>query len=348
MRSGLQTPGVIPLLALVVFALLSVVPTASRAWESSRERPKWLTYHIDDLPRALQDLVTSNPLQRWLTLEGPDSRSQDDASILDIDTSSQTFCIGDDYNCFSRDPLVSPSSNYRLPQVTVSESINPRSFAVAETTGKDPVEDVTGSVTVLSGTLRSLRTLVSSESKDSRLGQLLPGRNMLSSVFSGVANSSHQGALGSPTASNSWKTGSIPGHIFPLSLCETWQQVCHLGAGAWGSWDRSVLPAVFDRWTGSSKTVSAQHECIGKSQFTVHHQPDGSGIGPHSSTCDGPADSSKPSKTHLLDASSLTPPLSTTPTEQQNVAAGASTSPREMRGSCMAIVIGLVVGIMWF
>ncbi|GAD98361.1 hypothetical protein ANI_1_1848074 [Paecilomyces variotii No. 5] len=343
MRSGLQTPGVIPLLALVVFALLSVVPTASKAWESSSERPKWLTYHLDDLPRAFQYLVTSNPLQRWLTLEGPDPRMEDDASILDIDTSSQTFCIGDDYNCFSRDAVVSPSPKYRLPQVTVSESTNPRSFAVAKTTEQDPVEGTTGSVTVLSGTLRSLRTLVS-ESKDSRLGQLLPRRAMLSSVFSGVTNSSYQGVLGGPLASNSWKTGSkldanrlAPGHVFPLSLCETWQQVCHLGAGAWG------------RWTGSSKTISGHHESIKESQFTVHRQPEGSGIRPHSSRRDETADSlSKPSKTHLLDTSSLTPSLSTTPTEQQNVAAGASTSPKEMRGSCMAIVIGLVVGIMWF
>ncbi|KAJ9294313.1 hypothetical protein DTO271G3_6888 [Paecilomyces variotii] len=356
MRSGLQTPGVIPLLALVVFALLSVVPTALTAWESSSARPNWLAYHANDLPRALRDLAASNPTQRWLIPQTPGSGMEDDASILDVDPSVQAFCIGDGYDGFSRDSILSPRPKYRLPQVAVSESTDSSPLVAAETMKQDLVEDATDSVTVFSGTLRSLKTFVSHDAKDSRLRHLLPGRNMLSSVFSAVANSSHQGALTDRTRSTSWATGSkldgnrlISSLSFPVSLCETWQQVCHLGVNAWGDWHRSALLAIFNGWIGSSKKNSAHHESLGKSQFTVPRQTEGSVLRSQSSTYDETAHPlSKASKTHLFDASTLTLPPSTSPTDQPNVAAGASTSPKEMRGSCMAIVIGLVVGIMWF
>ncbi|KAJ9389558.1 hypothetical protein DTO063F5_2051 [Paecilomyces variotii] len=356
MRSGLQTPGVIPLLALVVFALLSVVPTALTAWESSSARPNWLAYHANDLPRALRDLAASNPTQRWLIPAAPGSGMEDDASILDVDTSVQAFYIGDGYNGFSRDSILSPRPKYHLPQVTVSESTDSRPFVAAETMKQDLVEEATDSVTVFSGPFRSLRTFVSHGSKDSRLGHLLPGRNMLSTVFSAVANSSHQGVLADRTRGTSWTTGSKPdgnrlvsGLPFPGSLCETWQQVCHLGMSAWGDWDRSALLAMFNGWIGSSKKNPVHHESLGKSEFTVHRQTEGSVLRSQSSTYDETAHPlSKASKTHLFDASTLTLPPSTSPTDQPNVAAGASTSPKEMRGSCMAIVIGLVVGIMWF
>lgn len=360
MRSGLQSPGVIPLLTLIVFALLSVLPTVSTAWESYNTRPKWLAYDTNEFPRALRDLVTSAPLLRMLTVDASPPCTED-GSIPDVDAGSQAFCMGDNIRCFSQDPVVYPSSKYHLSQVTVGESTDLRPFAAGETSKQDSVEEASDSLTVLLGTLRSLRMLVFQDTKESRLAQLLPGRNVLSDVFSGVANSSYLTVVQYPddrASGDSWmiKPSSrgkrLASHLaFPLRLCETWQQVCHLGVSAWKNLDRSFLPSIFDAWIGSisNKGVSTYRESPEKNDPPESRQPEGPTVQVHSSTHNvtaGPR--SKPSKTHLLDALTLTPPSSTTSTEQENVAAGASTNPKEMRGSCMAIVIGLVVGIMWF
>jgi len=40
MRSGLQKPGAIPLLALLVFALLRLAPVLPQAWDSQTSSPR--------------------------------------------------------------------------------------------------------------------------------------------------------------------------------------------------------------------------------------------------------------------------------------------------------------------
>lgn len=117
------------------------------------------------------------------------------------------------------------------------------------------------------------------------------------------------------------------------ALCNKWQQACH---NAIGLWEHAKHTASNSRVQPLIQLGSKYLESMLKSQDTIDEQ---------SATLDCVPKDGLPATnaSHSLKVQTQSP--HTTPSDQTTDAAGHTA---ELRGSCMAVVIGLVAGIMWF
>ncbi|KAI9924818.1 hypothetical protein MW887_006674 [Aspergillus wentii] len=126
---------------------------------------------------------------------------------------------------------------------------------------------------------------------------------------------------------------------------DTWQQVCHAGIDLYGHIHTPIrhfgyFTSQCSRYLGSTvgrdslpMTPTQRYESASSKELAVN----GSRLQPNLQPTATPGDS----------MSTQTPNAAATPAEQSKVA-GVGGNTEQMRSSCMAIVIGLVVGIMWF
>lgn len=117
----------------------------------------------------------------------------------------------------------------------------------------------------------------------------------------------------------------------PTPLHQMWQQACHTAIEFWELTTHSPYTYAINALIQSGKSYI--------SPGSLFENP----IAKHSSTSTQTNESSLPEK---HSGSQTDTQDSSTPNDQPTDAAGRHT--HELRGSCMAVVIGLVVGIMWF
>lgn len=134
-----------------------------------------------------------------------------------------------------------------------------------------------------------------------------------------------------------------------IRLREIWQQVCKRGVDPSGP-EGSLTASRVDPLRALLSKIGMSPRCgqpLPKSRLSSS-KPVDSGRPQVQQPKRAPAipPRSQPPITHLFDIFALAPTPSTV-AEQQNVA-GVPSNPKQMRGSCMAVVVGLVVGIMWF
>lgn len=119
-----------------------------------------------------------------------------------------------------------------------------------------------------------------------------------------------------------------------LALCDMWQRACRTAIDVWelakeSSYASAVRPSI--------RTVSHYLESILLARDATAEPPTTSMTHPKET-------STAPGQGSRLSAQTQKSP--TVPNDQTTDAAGRHTP--ELRGSCMAVVIGLVAGIMWF
>ncbi|KAF9889753.1 hypothetical protein FE257_007059 [Aspergillus nanangensis] len=327
MRSGFQKPGAIPFLALVVFLLLSLVPSLAKEWDFYNIHLGYIGYHRNDvrhLPRVK------------------------DAST-DIRSRLRTFGFGGSCKSWTIDGSCQPEHLSR-PQRAVLDT--PRSAREA-----DP--DVAAYVAELSSFSRGVRafkTLLTKQldtrpilqhfSSTRDVSVTTPAR-LTSTLDASVTPVSACDEMAPPSSSSQQNHNTSAISSFsPMEamsfLYESWQQACRVG--------NEYLEDGFSRiglfrtpFPSSSSDPSPENK-----------YPHGAGT---------PEQQLLPTRIAKNDSKvvpaawspSFRPPAHAMPTSALNHTGPAAASSKAMdersehrRGSCMAIVIGLVVGVMWF
>lgn len=129
---------------------------------------------------------------------------------------------------------------------------------------------------------------------------------------------------------------------YPRShLCELWQQACHATRVYLGNWTflRERLPSRSEKTTEETLQTSEQTDQDIEEQVAPKGLPS-NGSNAALSTL-SPSSSQSPAK--ATDIPDL--PVAA---EERSKGIGQGPNSQPARGSCMAIVIGLVVGVMWF
>lgn len=173
-----------------------------------------------------------------------------------------------------------------------------------------------------------------------------PASNINSTGSPDEARSTHPRAS---HTSNGLDTTRGSSSKLSLRLREMWQQVCKRGVDR-SSPESSMTASPVNPLRAllpNSRMSSRRGQTLTKSRPSSS-QPSDSGRPqlPQSKRAPAVAPRSHPPIAHLFDIFALMPTPSTV-AEQQNVA-GVPSNPKQMRGSCMAVIVGLVVGIMWF
>lgn len=313
MRSGLEKPGAIPFLALVVFSLLSLVPSLSWDWGSNWKNGWYTGGEVRpigaDFSRIVKDgsvdtrlrvRATSGQCWPWLCGDSlPRSRpaavpsSFETASVLPNDV--PTVYPWKNSSTLTRSVRAFTAFIQQLDGHQLLPSFSTRSVPPVETASSHPPSNLSD---VSSLPLPSLR--------DDSFEQLVYDNNYTTLMTN--------------------KTDTNP----KLQFCDRFS----------GAWQQACL-TVHD----TVKTFSTSYNAIDST-----HLPNDS-IQPPVSL---------PSDTHQLKlplqhVSEPTVAPKTIPSANAAAVlsgdsqdAGSGRNPKQVRGSCMAIVIGLVVGIMWF
>ncbi|KAL2003423.1 hypothetical protein VTN02DRAFT_3933 [Thermoascus thermophilus] len=346
MRSGLQKPGVIPLLALLVFALLRLAPALPQAWDR----------YQSNSPRT-PSYVANGHTQSCVVPDGPLVNTES-ASLASCDKSAKSMSHPVDEPYRPSDKCVRPSAESRL------HDTNPGLPDAAHR-----AEDGPHSSTAIFPRIGALTSLVSQSYQLSyrelfyRLADRSPsppaGCRPLStsadlsdpkSIISSTGSPDEVQPINSKTIRPSNNLDNTPGSSrLSIRLREKWQQVCKRGVdpcGPEGSLTASRVNPL--RALLSQIGMSPRGgQPLPKSRLSSS-KPVDSGRPQLQQPKRAPAipPRSQPPITHLFDIFALAPTPSTA-AEQENVA-GVPSNPKQMRGSCMAVVVGLVVGIMWF
>lgn len=328
MRSGLEKPGAIPFLALVVFSLLSLVPSLSWDWGSSWKNG-W--YIGSEVRREYRFTLRLWQLLMVIAIGADFSRIVKDGSV---DTRLRVRATSG--QCW---PWLCGDSLPRSRPAAV-----PSSFETASALPNDPpypwenFSTLTRSVRAFTAFIQQL--------DDRQLLQSFSTRSLPlveTALSHPPSNLSDTSSLQLPllrdesfekmvydnnyTTSTTNKTDTNP----KLEFCEYFS----------GVWQQACL-TVHD----TVKAFSTSYDAIDSA-----HLPNSSIQPPVS----------RPSDTHQLklplqhNVSGPTVAPKTIPSANaatilsgDSQDAGSGRNPKQVRGSCMAIVIGLVVGIMWF
>ncbi|RDK48046.1 hypothetical protein M752DRAFT_9462 [Aspergillus phoenicis ATCC 13157] len=343
MRSGLQKPGAIPFLALLVFSLFSLVPSLAKEWDLYNVRLGYIGYrndvrHVSRVKdnwadvRTTRSRVSGTGWKPWLldgyyqefyerkarprrcAVDAPSRSSFEAAAVFDTDPlafparESSAFTRG--VRAFKAMVIRQPDESQLLPTFSAEA---------------DAIEQLPTRLSVLVNS-----SVTAAAPPDGGLFGVSPTSNSMIPATSSVIEVSR------------WLLG--------LSRA-SWQQVCRAGSEylenmpAWPSLREASQPIDLSRHdnhtTSSHPTVPHNH--------APREQP----IPPKAVVVNRSDDVDDTS--HSASTPSATPPPpalsqnSTATTAGQSKVAGFQQETEHMRrGSCMAIVIGLVVGVMWF
>ncbi|ODM16915.1 hypothetical protein SI65_07880 [Aspergillus cristatus] len=317
MWSGLEKPGAIPFLALVVFSLLSLVPSLSWDWGSNWKNEWYVGGHRNEVrpigaefSRIVKDgsvdtrlrvRATSGQCWPWLCGDSlPRSRpaavpsSFETASVLPND--APTVYPWKNASTLTRSVRAFTAFIQQLDDRQLLPSFSTRSVFPVETALSHPSSNLSD---VSSSPLHPLR--------DDSFEPMVYDNNY--------------------TTLMTKKTDTTPRLQFCDRFSDAWQQACH---------------TVHD----TAKTFSFSYDAIDST-----HLPNSSMHPPVSLPSD--THQRKPPLPHNESEPTVAP--KTIPSANAAAVlsgdsqdAGSGRNPKQVRGSCMAIVIGLVVGIMWF
>ncbi|KAL5356890.1 hypothetical protein BJX96DRAFT_143566 [Aspergillus floccosus] len=326
MRSGLQKPGAIPFLALLVFLLLSLVPSLAKEWDLYSLQLRYIGYprhEVRHLPRvkdASSDIRSrlwspgvGAPCKSWTLIDGscplnPLSRPR--SAVLDTPPRSSLAA-----------PTVDPEAN-SYPTESSPFSRGVRAFKTFLTKRLDDFSTRNASEVVPARPMSTLRN-VSAASVAAGKEATLPK------------------PVGLEAPQTTIKNASFP-RVFSLYR-DSWQLVCQAGSDYFGNITR-VVPLKISR-----PLSFLQRNAEPQSPLDDSGAPSGQQLVPKRTVLDDDH-AVKPacSPTFRPVAHAIPTQASNQTTSAAEHSTGLDQRPEHMRGSCMAIVISLVVGVMWF
>ncbi|KAI9372507.1 hypothetical protein BJX61DRAFT_443789 [Aspergillus egyptiacus] len=344
MRSGLRKPGTVSLLALLIFALLTLVPTVAKDWElnsfdlgylgpprsgSRHSSPRVKNAIIESQPRVS---ITESHCKSWLLRE------------------FYPFCSGHDAHPPDTSLKTPPRSSYEA-------GVSPEKEFVTQSAEKEPSSITRG--------VSAFKDFVIKRWDDQQTIRPLPPRyESGSDELPAHPTLTPADRLGTPTLDgpeflstpcnnlDATLLENVPGddsllHRVPSFLHETWQQVCHTGGHYFESFTTRSPPNIHPEPLAS--------ESLGVVDARTHSD--------HSQTDERPQSERERGKGRLSDGDSTlpnipldlentvpVPTLSPDPGTTAGQYAGTElrANPMHMRGSTMAVVVGLAVGVIWF
>ncbi|KAF7590044.1 hypothetical protein BBP40_003297 [Aspergillus hancockii] len=337
MRSGFHKPGAIPFLALLLVSLLSLVPSLAKEWDFYNLRFGYIgSSHRNDVrqPSRIRD--------------GPvDVRSR----IRAAGNQCKSWAINGD--------CLSDLDRLPRPRRPAPDAPPRSSFEAATVLDNDPIAYVAEESSTFTQGVRTFKSFFIKKPGDSPLST-----GSTSSVVSApttlTLNLSHSSLTRVSTSSEVLLSKSYSGncttsttgldleisHYYLSRLLELWQQVCRVANGYLES---NTAPYAFRK----SKRADLDSQPISEETIQQLGKP-----GQHAEEQAAPKMlPSNGSNVALPTPSPTSPQPLTIPTHAPNstvanagqskgVGQGPNSEPT--RGSCMAIVIGLVVGVMWF
>ncbi|KAL3447104.1 hypothetical protein BJX65DRAFT_308452 [Aspergillus insuetus] len=376
MRSGLQKPGTAPFLALVLFSLLSLMPTLAKEWDLELDfYSVHLVYQYLGLGLGLGGFGAPryegrySPSRLRNASNSIDTRSRQAHAQRLTNTPCKSWLLGDFYSsCVERDTISVPPHN------SVMGTPPRSSFEAGEGGGDDAVtyaaaaaatkekQQQQSSMSLTRG-VSAFREFVISmkrwDGDDQQASTMQPAQHefldagaastyvrtvveAVTAVPSGEGEGEGEGGqLDSEedTADDTHTDDYSTLFRVPVFFRDTWQRVCHVG----GLYLETLRPL-----TDFNKS------------FTYNPGP-GLGSAPAMNDEGTSADTTeKPQPPNKPPSNDSTPPEQDplhhhipspnqpASTAGQSKDAGHRRDSEHMRGSSMAIVIGLVVGIMWF
>ncbi|KAJ5152118.1 hypothetical protein N7492_010413 [Penicillium capsulatum] len=317
MRPGLDKPGALPLLALIIFSLLTLVPSLSSIYNLKFA-------DLADYTRASRrgPLIQDSPVKVPTDSHLAGTRKpflQDTPSTLRSNALYQYSRIEDGASAITTEAARVDNRN-RAPRAATDSS-----FA-------------------FSRRARALRAFLTQQLDEYRLlapfaNRSLPADSDLSSPFRPASQSFQPPVDDGNDGSARLKTPSeLPPKLETDSShrsphCRIWQQACHSALKLWSIAKKSPFTSAIQQTpqTGSQSIMTAlspRDDPGGPSNLPVGNSKD--------PPATGIAHSAPPvfaGKSHAL-------------IDEKPTAAGRH-SP-QLQGSCMAVVIGLVAGIIWF
>ncbi|KAL4976338.1 hypothetical protein BDW66DRAFT_135219 [Aspergillus desertorum] len=347
MRSGLQKSGAVPFLALLIFSVLSLVPTLAKEWNFyGYSYNAHLAYQ--GLPHG-----DSHGHGRYSSPRVKNASSTvDSRSLLAMAGSlCRPWFFGDFYSsCIGneRDARPHHSAVHTPPR---------SSFEPGVESGNDPITySATKGPSSITRGVSAFKEFVIKRWDDQQMAQPLPPRHNSFDDAPAHATPALADVQVVPSPSNVMQRQTTPDKLpdgapaehFNLDslvsrllspILETWQQVCLSGglflenlirrSPAHCS-DEPLIPQHHAPHTSDEQTCPEHFEELDRTPTTesLNTVLDQSDLAPH------------PQRSLL--------PKSLEMTAGQSEYAGFRHDPDHMRGSSMAIVIALVVGIMWF
>ncbi|KAE8371174.1 hypothetical protein BDV26DRAFT_276648 [Aspergillus bertholletiae] len=337
MRSGFHKPGAISFLALLVFSLLSLVSLA-KEWDFYNLRFGCIGYYYKDVrqPSRVRD--------------GP------------IDTRSRIRTTGSQCKSWAINGYcLSDFDRVHRPRRSVPDT--PRSsFEAATVFDTDSIAYLAEETSNFARGVRAFKSLFIQQMGDRQISNPLSTRNVspVASASSSLASNVSNFSAISPSPTNeallprsyncnvttTAKEGPAQSPQYPFShLRELWQQACHATRAYLGSWTvahtlrRERLPPGSETMIEETLQLSEQtDQRIGERTVPKVLPSNGSNAALSTLALTSPQSLTKP--TDIPDSPIVNDE------GPKGVGHGPSTQPA--RGSCMAIVIGLVVGVMWF
>ncbi|KAL4894062.1 hypothetical protein BDV59DRAFT_176781 [Aspergillus ambiguus] len=331
MRSGLQKPGAIPLLGLLVFLLLSLVPSLAKEWDLYNLQLRYIGYprhEVRHLPRV-KDASTDirsrlrspvAPCKSWTLIDGscpfnPLSRPR--SAVLDT-PSRGSFEAASTFD-LEINPYTTESSRFtrgvRAVKTFLTKQLDDRPILQPFSTREVPSEGVPARPTSIARNASLLPTAASKEPP-------LPN------------------PWGSDISETTRANTSLP---WVLSFYRaSWQQVCRTGSNYFENITRAVprrMPLAFSFLRPNPAPQSSSDHPTDAVQQSVPKWP---------ALDDDPAVKPTCSPTLHPVAQVVAPKTPNQTVTAAEPSTGLDQRPEHMRGSCMAIVISLVVGVMWF
>ncbi|KKK15555.1 hypothetical protein P175DRAFT_0433286 [Aspergillus ochraceoroseus IBT 24754] len=352
MRSGLQKPGAIPFLALIVFSLLSLVPSLAKEWEI-------YTFHLGYIGSSRHD--DRQPFPRVK------NSSTDIRSRLRLNGGHSKFSLFDGFypsSYLDRTPS-KPQSVIKAP---------PRStFEVAPVLDDELIPYSVSESSSLTRGVSAFKAFVIKQWDDQQILQSFSTETepfpdpiaispTLTLTNSSVTLTPIDEEVPAVSPSN---LDSIPpkqqapmdpfSRRLRLQFRDSWQQVCRVGGcfgGAFASYfellrhNRFLISGPSDSTLGTGEQLDPEDSVVEELPQLDKDLANGQ-LSNNSSA----AQSNLPPETRNLLPTPTQPtqPTALLPTTAgQSKVGGFGSNSEHMRGSSMAIVIGLVAGIMWF
>ncbi|KNG86816.1 hypothetical protein ANOM_004657 [Aspergillus nomiae NRRL 13137] len=332
MRSGFHKPVAFPVLALLVFSLLSLVSLA-KEWDFYNLRFGYIGYHHNDVrqPSRFRD--------------GP------------VDARSRIRTTGSQCKSWAINGYCLPDMD-RVHRSRRSVPDTPRSsFEAATVFDADSIAYLAEEPSTFARGVRVFKSIFTKQTDDSQISNPLAtgsASSVVSAPSSLPSNGSNLAVIGaSPTiearlpksysgnatATAKKVTSQRPQYSLP-HLRELWQRACHATRASLGGW---TVPHILRRERLPPGSEAITEETLQLSRQTDQHIEEvtpkvlsNAALSTLSPT--SPQSPAKPTDIPDLPVVTEEPP--------KGVGHGPNSQPA--RGSCMAIVISLVVGVMWF